>query len=185
MGGSHLAHEQAQGGGGGMYNQKLRNAKKKEKDVFTWWHCVYPSKADSRARRRVSSHYLEMADDWALGRAWVACQSHSRVPLVMEGNNPIWCHIFLRALHFRHSSAKQKQKNSEAGLTCCWLRWPPAATLHNNTRYYFSQNLRWYRKRERSSYFSILENMENLQMRRIFFYMIFHIFFIVLFPQPK
>ncbi len=41
-----LLHEQT----GEMYCWRLWNAKE-EKDVFTWWHCVYPSKADCRERR--------------------------------------------------------------------------------------------------------------------------------------
>lgn len=40
-----LLHERA----GEMYCSRLWNAKE-EKDVFTWWHCVYPSKADCRER---------------------------------------------------------------------------------------------------------------------------------------
>ena len=43
---SPLLHERA----GEMYCSRLWNAKE-EKDVFTWWHCVYPSKADCRERR--------------------------------------------------------------------------------------------------------------------------------------
>lgn len=57
-----LLHEQARE----MYCYRLWNAKK-EKDVFTWWHCVYPSKADCRERpcrctiwrRRMSEHSAE------------------------------------------------------------------------------------------------------------------------------
>lgn len=43
---SPLLNERA----GEMYCSRLWNAKE-EKDVFTWWHCVYPSKADCRERR--------------------------------------------------------------------------------------------------------------------------------------
>lgn len=70
-----------------------------------------------------------MADDWALGRAWVAHQSNSLVPPVMEGNNRIWCHIFLQPRVCWKSIPLQTKLNSEAGLILCFLWWSHACRI--------------------------------------------------------
>lgn len=77
-------------------------------------------------REAVLLHYLEMADDWALGRAWVARQSNSRVPLVMEGSNRIWCHIFLQLRVGFSSFLRKQNKIQRQGSTLCFLWWPSA-----------------------------------------------------------
>lgn len=70
-----------------------------------------------------------MAGDWALGRAWVARQSNSRVPPVMEGNNPIWCHIFLQLRVCFSSLPRKTKQNPEAGFTLCFLWWSRARRI--------------------------------------------------------
>lgn len=102
-------HEQAEE----MYCWRLWNAKE-ERDVFTWWHCVYPSKADCR-ERRCHCTILEMEDDWALRRAWEARQSNSQVPAVMEGSACVWCHIFL-CFAFCKTQNKKKTNRRHRGL---------------------------------------------------------------------
>lgn len=106
-----------------------------------------------------------MVDDWALGRAWVARQSNSQVPLVMEGNNRIWCHIFLQ-FHVCFSSFNRKQNKIQRQGSRSASVWTHACCIITSSTihifcYGFGSNI------EKNKFFNItiLKHEKNCQWK--------------------